>query len=389
MKNCFVVLLAVFLSAPSLSFAQQIVISGEAKTGIIWERVENRLGNPDSLRTEARLGSLDDAGSGDGRFRINMAYTSAGGNVGFRARLNWENFNNAPTNGPHWDYAFGWANMFNDQFTLSLGKLGGSPWGTGGPEMWRELEVTDFGGLRFEWKPNFVPGNLNIGFVLNWIDDIADAGMDRDATLMDLLLESVVGVSYSNDWFLARVAYRFDSEMDQGGARAGLDPFDEGGKLVYRVEEFVLRRFVPNLAVWALGEFEGVGSELPEVSFMTRNWLFIEYAPPAFTALLRLGFDATYARFIVHASPSFSYNFLGGLLVPSVRFRWANDFGDAKIWPGSWFSHIGFEPSIRLNLAMGVNIDFAYYWRLENRFGPPGPPEMQTQMFNLRAGIVF
>jgi len=380
-------LLTILVSVPS--FAQELLISGEAKSGILWERVEDRLGNSDSLKETVRLGSLDDAGPGDGRFRLNLDYTAASGNVGFRARLNWENFNNLPTAGPHWSYAFGWGNFFNDQLTLSVGKLGASPWGTGGPEMYRELEVSLFGGMRLEWKPNFVPGELNIGFVLNWINDVQDGGLDRDPNFIDLLSESVVGASYKNDWFLARAAYRFDSEIDDGTGRSGLDIKKEGTDLVYRLEEYALRRVLPNLSLWALGEFKGIGSEAPEITFMTRNWFFAQYAPAQYTALLRLGIDATYSRLILHARPSFSYNFFGGLLVPTLRFDFANDLGDAKIWPDSAYSYVAFDPQIQVNFAPGAYVALSYYYRLENKFGPPGPPEQQTQRINLRAGITF
>ncbi|MCL2193238.1 MAG: hypothetical protein FWB78_07570 [Treponema sp.] len=391
MKKCFVMLLTMLIAGSALAQEWDISISGEAKTGILWERVENRLGRDDSSEDTVRIHSTDDAGSGDGRFRINLSATAPSGNVGFNARLNWEHFNNEPVRGPHWDHAYGWGYAFDRQFRLSLGRLGGSPWGTGGPEMWQELEITPTGGMRFEFMPSFVPGYLNFGFVLNWIDGYADAGLDRDPTLLDLLLETVIGVSYRNDWFMARVAYRLDSELDEGAARLGLDIEREGTRMIYRVEEYVIRRFIPDLSVWALGEFWGIGSDAPEVLFRTRNWFFIQYAPPSFTADLRLGLDATGSRYVFHVRAGFEYNFdvAGIRIVPRIRFLYANDFGEAQIVPDSSFSHIGIHPSIRVDLTPHMHIALAYYWDLENWFGPPYPPERQRQRVNLRAGITF
>jgi len=384
-------LLVALVAGPAFADTWSVEISGEAKTGVLWERVENRLGRDDSLVDDVRIHSTDDAGSGDGRFRINLSVTAPSGNVGFNARLNWEHFNNVPTIGPHWDFAYGWGTAFDDQFRLSLGRLGGSPWGTGGPEMWQELEITPTGGMRFEFRPSIVPGHLNFGFVLNWIDSYADAGMDRDPTLLDFLLESVLGVSYRNDWFYARVAYRLDSELDSGAARLGMDIQNEGTRLIYRLEEFALRRFVPDLSVWALGEFNGLGSDAPEVLFTTRNWLFIQYAPPSFVTDLRFGLDAMGSRNIFHVRAGFEYNLdvAGIRIVPRIRLLYANDFGEAQLVPGSSFSHIGIHPSVRVNLTPFMHIALAYYWDLENWFGAPYLPERQRQRVNLRAGVTF
>ena len=393
MKKLFVLLLTVFFSVAS--FAQEFTISGEAKTGVIWQQIEDRLPVPLKYADNGvRLGSKDDAGSNDGRFRINMEYTSASGNLGFKARLNWENFNNGPTDGPHWTYGFGYGNFFDNQLTLSLGKLGASPWGSGGPEMWRELEITRTGGIRFEWKPNFVPGDLNIGFVLNSYDDIADAGLedDREPNLIDFLSETVLGASYKNDWFMARVAYRFDGELDQGAARSGLTIKKEGTKLVYRLEEYALKEAVPDMSVWALGEFMGIGSEAPEDTFSTRNWLFFQYAPDDFTAQVRFGLEATGLKLHLFVRPSFSYKFFDGLLVPGIDFSYANDFGEHKIVPDSKYLYFEIRPKIQVNFAQGAYVAIEYSYKLENKFGkqePPVLPEQQTQWINLRAGITF
>jgi len=77
------------------------------------------------------------------------------------------------------------------------------------------------------------------------------------------------------------------------------------------------------------------------------------------------------------------------MLVPRLGLHWANDFGDNKRVPDSSFSTIGFDTELRFNFAAGAHIAAAYYWMLDNAFGPPNPPERQTQRFNLRAAITF
>jgi len=388
-KKVFVLLLAVITAS---AFAQELTISGEAKGGVYWEKIQDRAGTENSLKEIVRLGSVDDAGSDYGRFRLNLDYLNASGILGFKVRFNWDDYLKGNPNGPEWAYAFGFGNFFNDQLTLSLGKLGSSPWGTGGPEMWKELEIAPRGGIRFEYKPAFIPSNagkLNVGFVLNWVDDVDEAAQGgKEATLLDLLQETVVGVSYTHEYFMVRGAYRFDSKLDNAAGRSGQDIEVEGTKLVYRVEEYALRRLLPGLSIWALGNFQGLGSSNPEYCFKTVNWLFIQYAPQAFTAQIRLGLDAADNRTVFFTRPSFAYNLFDGLLVPSIIGAIAWDVGEFKVYADEPFSYIEFEPKLQVNFAPGAYAAFSYYYRLEYKF-PSFPPEQTKQYMNLRFGISF
>jgi opacity protein-like surface antigen len=398
MKNILLALLAAAVGATG-AFSQEeterkpeIKFSGEVKTGIFWKEFQ-AAGDP--VDTNTMLHSMDDAGGeGDqGRFRLNIDFDN-GKNFGIRLRFQQQNFKEEYLK---YSYAFGYGNFFNDQMTVAIGKLGGSPWGTGGPEEWKELETAQGGGMRVEWKPNFLPAGhqLNAGFVLNYYNAAREAAEDavERQTLLNILAESVIGISYTHDYFMLRVAYRFDDPVDvreRGVLQAG---DVEGGDMVYRVEERYLRTLLPGLSVWALGYLEGVTANKPDFRLFN-NWLFAEYNPEMFTAQLRLGYRVVTTRSIFLVKPSFYWHFFDRLISAGVSFEYAQDFGDGKIWAGSPFSHIELEPKVQLNFSSSY-IAFVYNWRQEyvgdsgapNRKGEE--PIKQTQRMNLRFCIYY
>jgi hypothetical protein len=381
MKKIFTVL---FIALPVLAFAEGLTLSGEVKTGVFWQKVETTLDAPDiTLKMHSQN---DDAGNYEGRFRLNLDYASENNMFGFRTRIQWEDWQNEKQIPEVWPYAFGYGNFFNNQLTIAIGKLGGSPWGTGGPEMWKELEAGRSGGIRFEFKPAFIPeqyGKVNIGFVLNGPEAYTDAGFTRDPEIWDLLMESVIGVSYTHDYFMVRFAYRLDGEMDM---RLRGSEGKEGDDIVYRVEERILKNLVPGLSVWALGFIQGVGADKPDF-VEHKNWAFVQYARDNFTAQIRFGFEGSSDRSVLFAKPNFYYKLFDGLLEVGALFGYTQDFGE-KIFPDSPFSILEFEPKIQVNFAPGAYAAFVYNWKLEYAFRDP-PPFKQTQWMNLRVGMYF
>jgi len=393
-KKLFCVLLATALSS-GLVCAQELKISGEAKTGVLWE--EGQDAGKEKDLSKVRLNSKDDAGSQYGRYRLNLDYDN-GNNFGMRARLNWENWGDTA---PDWSYAFGYGNFFDEQMTVSVGKLGGSPWGTGGPEMWKEMEVSRYGGMRVEWKPGFIPeavGRFNAGFILNYFDDPDEASITREATLVDILQETVLGLSWTNDdWGLVRVAYRLDSERD---SKQRMDGKTEGGKFLYRVEEHMLNRLLPGMQIWALGYLVGVGAS--EAQFYDfQNWLFAEYSPPElgslttpFTAQIRFGYDYVENRQVFHVKPSFYWHFLSKLLSVGGSFWYGQDFGDGKVYEGSPYLFIEAAPKIQINFSSSY-IAFEYNFRRNYKGwyaeadAAGEDPIRQTQWMNLRFCIYY
>jgi len=387
MKRIVMLLLAASL-LPACAFAQGLTLGGEVKTGVFWQQVEEPDKDP---VIQIRMHSQnDDAGDYQGRFRLNMDYLNDAGMMGFKIRIQWQNWgkdDNGFTIPENWPYAFGYGNFFNNQLTMSIGKLGGSPWGTGGPEMWKELEaIGKSGGVRFEWKPAFIPetyGKVNMGFVLNGPEGYTDAGFTRDPTIFDFLLESVFGISYTHDYFMVRFAYRLDSEQDiRNRGTSGR----EGDDIVYRVEERALQKFLPGLQIWALGFIQGVGAD--DVTFVEhKNWLFIQYEPPTFTAQLRLGYEGSADRNKFFIKPNFYYRFIDGLIDVGALFGFSQDFGN-KIYPGSPFSELEIQPRLKINFAPGAYTAFEYYYKLEYAYRTD-PPYKLTQWMCLRFGLYF
>jgi hypothetical protein len=402
MKKIIIALLAAALSAVTFAaaaFAQELNISGEAKSGLFWYKQEDRI-------TEANentvFHSRDDAGAigidkGNlpvpARFRLNMEYLHA--NMGFKSRLQWEAWSH-DRQGPEWKYAFGYGNFFGDQLTVAIGRLGASPWGTGGPEMWRELEESSLG-IRTEFKPKFlsVLDGLNVGFVLNGFNGYTDVWpSSKPKTFLHYLGESVIGASYTHDLFLARFAVRLDSEVD--ASDRGLASNNEGVQIVYRMEEHILRNLLPGLSVWAMGYFYGIGAgEANKDNISANNWLFAEYAPDMFTAQLRFGVDVIKNRTVLHIKPTFYWHFFDKLLTVGAFFWLGQDFGEGKVYPGSLFYFMEVEPKVQVNFSPNSYIAFVYNLRREYvtetqaHIDSNIEPIKQLQWFNMRFGLTF
>jgi hypothetical protein len=377
-------------------FAQEFKVNGEVKTGILWNKFENQLDLPNEM-TEA--GSKDDAGSGAGRFRLNAEYFNPNINIGFKFRINWENWQDKSPSGqpyPGWPYAFGYAKLFDNQLTMSLGKLGASPWGTGGPEMWKELEAVDItGGMRFEYEPFYVPG-LNVGFVLNGLNSATDVwNTPADPiTFFHILAETVVGVSYTHDYFHVRTAVRFDSEVD--GVRGRADG-KQGADLVYRMEERILTTLLSGFKIWAMGYMYGIGaSEGNKADFSTWNWLFAEYAPDLFIAQIRFGYDAVPDLNTLYIKPSFYLTPFNKLIKVGASFEYKKDFGNLDDYKASAFRQIEVRPLAQVNISPNAYVAFEYSFRREyvkyvgTDYQVRGlEPLIQNQWINLRFGVTF
>jgi len=390
------------LALAAAAYSQDLKIDGEIKTGVLWDKYENQLDPLTNLNVTAGMGSKDDAGTGAGRFRVNVDYFNQDIRIGFKFRINWEKWQDG-ANGtepvPQWPYAFGYGKFFDDQLTVSLGRLGASPWGTGGPEKWTELEsIGSTGGMRFEYEPSFVPG-LNVGFVLNGLNGSREL-WTQPMTLFHILEETVVGVSYTHEYFHARAAFRFDSEAD-GSRGSGWVNGREGGELVYRVEERVIKNYLPDFRVWVMGYVRGIGTDRANIDadvdyLYTWNWLFLEYAPELLTAQIRLGYDAVTNNNTLYVKPSLYFNIFDRLIKAGASFEYKKDFGEnLNDHPDASFRFIEVRPLLQFNFNPNAYAAFEYSFsrtwvQWSQAYKDSGvPPFVQEQWINIRIGLTF
>jgi hypothetical protein len=387
MKKFFVILgVAALAALPAL--AQEFEFSGEIKTGVYWESVQE--GDKDA-KTTAWLHNNDDAGGdlSQGRLRLNLHYKHD--NIGVKIRFqktSWDNNNSTIIVWGSFPYAYIYGNFLDEQIKVSAGRLSDSPWGMGGPEKWDTLddELSQNIAIRTEIMPAFVPG-LNVGFVLNgWNGGFSDTLSEKD--IPGLLQESVLGVAYNHDYFGVRFAYRLDSMTDKSNTSSlPLPGSNEGEDLIYRVEERFLQTLLPGFQIWANGKYNYINCG-EAFGLAYTNWLYIQYAPAPFTAQFRLGWDGAVTdsgekRDLIHARGSFYYNILSFLSAGASAY-YAQDFG-LKTSPGSPFSAWNIEPKIKLTIG-GSYLELAY--RCGSEYTAPDV-ETKTQWVNLRLVYTF
>jgi hypothetical protein len=422
------VVIAVFIAAGAL-FAQELTYSGELKTGFYIE--QEKIGNNDPVSTGGMTNNDGDSGTGQGRLRMDFHF--AYGILGFRLRfqIEPETLNLGPYY-PAWNFAYAYGNLFNDQLKISMGLLGESPWGTGGPRLRMEPESRSYTGLnglskdpytaseglmgiRFEYKPSFVPG-LNLGFVLNQPDRTQLATVTQ--TFGDVLGESVVGAAYENDYFAIRAGYRFDSEIDTYASPR----INEGGILMYRLEEKVLGNVFDGMRVWLNGSYYGIGggqqtvdryvdgniiSQKMGVGEYFINWLYWLWDTDNFTAQ----FDACFAIHkayynsefnpiirqeyqSVELRPAFYYKFFDSLFQAGLGLGFGMEFGAGKTYKNSPYQFYTIEPQLRLNIGGNAYVAAVYsyidkyYWFEEDYAARRGEKSVKHSV-NIRAAYAF
>jgi len=424
MKRIAVVLFAA-LAAGGL-FAQEISLSGELKTGLYME--QETIGKNEPLAKGGMTNNDGDSGSGEARLRLD--FSSSYGNMGLRVRFQIEPVGLGPFL-PIWSFAYAYGNLFNDQLTISGGLLGDSPWGSGGPKLRSDPESREYMsynalsgdayvssegllGIRFEYKPSFVPG-LNVGFVLNRPDQVA---VDiQKQTFGDVLGESVIGASYEHEFFAVRVGYRFDSKADAYSNEA-----DEGGRLTYRLEERVLKNFVEGMRIWLNGDYYGIGCEQQKIQKSVGgkpvtvklgageyfiNWLYWLWDTDNFTAQFYtgLGIYQSYNNKnfwpverqeyqSLEFLPAFYYKFFDNLLQAGLGLGFGMEFGTGKTYKDSAYQYLTVEPQIRLNIGTGAyiaavyNFTDKYAWFNDNDIKRRGEKSVKHAI-NIRAVYAF
>jgi len=356
---------AVLAAAPAFAGDIEMNFSGEVKTGLLWDNIEEP---GQTTINRARIGNNDDAGI-PGRIRLDGELIKD--NIGFKMRWETQNFSGVA---PAWAYAMGYGDFFDNQLRLSGGRLGQSPWSSGGPEIWDELD--NRAGLRVEIKLNMLPG-LNFGFVLN--ENNTDA-VNTEFDMVAMLSETIVGFSYTHEFFHVRAAYRFDGDKDSGLTTFGKS---EGMDMIYRVEERALRNVLPGLAIWANGKLIGIAAE-EETRINYINWLYIQYNPGALDAQLRTGLDAGYKKMTFKLKPVITYN-ITDLFGVGFTAIYEKDFGEAAPAKNAPYKTLAFEPKVKLNLN-SMYVELAYRFMREY---VTADRIKQTNWVNLRFVYMF
>jgi hypothetical protein len=385
MKKIITALAAALLSA-GYAFAADIEMTREIKTGLFVQQREIE-GN---ITEQARLRN-NDGDSGDGEGRIRLGVNIGLENFGMRTRFYRREF--TPDKPDFWvDFAYAYVDAFDSRLRVAAGILGESPWGTGGPELFRELETgtqnNSLLGIRTEWKPRFLPG-LDLGFVLNRDNDpVPNSAREKFG---DIFEESIVGIAYENKYFAFRFAYRFNRAVFDSNNSPGTTT---GARFVYRVEERLLGTLLPGMQIWANGysngilEAQGQGSTDPWIE----HWLYIVYDPENFTAGLNIRYkdtvtvstDSQYLEF----RPSFYYKFFNNLLSAGVGAGLELGYNNGRAFPDGAFYNFWFiEPQVRVNVSGNIYAAIVYRYTVGQLSGTTDmvfTEDQKTQWLNIR-----
>jgi hypothetical protein len=373
--------LAAALIAALPAYTLDVNIFGEMKTGFFYEQRDLEAG----IFEHSRIHNNDgDSGMDEGRIRFGISLEME--NFGMRTRFTQYNFKAADK---VWvDFAYAYGNVFNKQLSLSAGLLGESPWGTGGPELFKELEYNGdypLPGIRVERKPNFLPG-LNLGFVLNSDNDPIDiSNMEKFA---DLIQDSIVGIAYAHEYFAFRFAYRFSRPINSAAAEQG------GEQFVYRVEERILGKLLPGMQISANGYRKGIGEVEGRTTVKDfQNWLYAVYDTSYFTAGFDLGYDDTIEnnQQFLELRPSFYYKLFGNFINVGLKAGMEIGYNQGRNFPDGPFYNFWFlEPQLRLNF--NGNFYVAAVYRYTAGLYKPMPsfdPEQNTHWVNVRLNYSF
>ena len=393
MKKIVTALIFSLLAASFALALEELQIFGEIKTGFLFEQ-RDEAGKTTSF---ARINNNDgDAGASEGRVRMGIGWQM--NNIGIRTQFYQNNFiRGTSANDPNLlkvrtDFAYGYGSTFNSQFKVSAGLLGESPWGTGGPDLYQELEYSGGAplmGIRLEWKPNFNPSirGLNIGCVLGRSDE--GVPWDAKETFGDLFRESIVGIAWEHRYFLFRFAYRFDRDVKSDAV------FVTGEKFVYRVEERLLWNFLPGFQISANGYCEGInsegrGAERGAPGYF-QNWLYIHYDPMDFTTGIDTGYRDNFVKKtgqLLEIRPFFYYKIINNYLMAGLMAGIIMGYNGSESYKDVFYNEWYLEPQVKLNIHNNFYVAFVYRYT-SKAFEKLGNNDYFKQFFNLRLCYTF
>jgi hypothetical protein len=362
----FLVLSLFITAALQILCAQEFTFSGEMKTGVYWETRQKGDDEPKELM---QLGNTDGDSGGfnpaigftniPGRFRLNLEFKPIT-SIGFRVRFEDTTFTGRSI---AWTYSYAFGDFLNDQLKISAGKLGDSPWKTGGPELNTAIDESygsSFAGVRTEYKPSFAPG-LNIGFVLN--PPNYNLANDKEG-LASFINETVFGIAYTHEYFAVRFSWRLDGD-DKDNYQD-----EDGHSMVYRMEERILSKYVPGLAISANGIWEALVNGM-DTKKRFQNWLYIVYKENDIDAQLRVGYEVAnkqedkYYKHLLTFKPVFLYSFTP-MMSAGVSFVFAKDYGELSYVD---YDNFTVEPQVKVTFNPNAYVALVYGYQQIPRVG--------------------
>jgi hypothetical protein len=362
----FLVLGLFLLAALQSPPAQEFSFSGEMKTGVY---LESRRKGDDEPKELMQLGNTDGDSGGfnpaagftniPGRFRLNLEFKPIT-SIGFRVRFEDSTFTGRTV---AWAYSYAFGNFLDDQLKISAGKLGDSPWKTGGPELNTSIDESygsSFAGVRAEYKPAFVPG-LNIGFVLN--PPNYNLANDKEG-IANFMKETVFGAAYTHDLFALRFSWRLDGE-DKDNYQD-----EDGHSMAYRLEEKALRRYVPGLAVSANGIWEALADGMDSKKRF-QNWLYVTFNEYGIDAQLRVGYEAAnkqgdiFYKHLLTFKTIFLYSFTP-MISAGASLVFAKDFGELSYVD---YDNFTVEPQVKVTFNPNAYAALVYGYQQIPRVG--------------------
>jgi hypothetical protein len=193
-------------------------------------------------------------------------------------------------------YAFGTAGFLDSQVVVSVGRIDGTPWASGGVT---DVSVGSGAGARFEFKPAFLEG-LDLGFYLPATfgsDPSGAATALATVGVADYFSELVFGVAYAAaDLVDVRLGFQLDGDGDEAAnAQAG-------ATFIWGLGLEFLKPVAPGLSVWLDGQIRGIGGDTKvyyteghgntdDAGYTTNNAIKIGYTDGKLSAYVSADFE--------------------------------------------------------------------------------------------------
>ena len=329
MKNIPVLFCVLIFGSTGL-LAQDLRLSGTFNTGVM-------VTIPETGETDVRLETDDGFGPVSARLRLYGTLEKPYWGIQFRLQTDltteWQyGFR------PEEQFAFVWANFFQDRMRIYAGKLAWGLWYTPFEESWSLDAQT---GIRFEFKP--IHG-LSFGSTLKIPPrDMPDLGK---FTVKRMFNEAVVGARYAARLFTVVGAFAFD----------GWDNYRNDEQVAIFGFEY---RGIPNLWIGFESRYQNITSGEMEYNLVERFGFPINSLTYGFLRIYQDGKMGT-EGIDFRINPEANTRITGRLLI-AAEAEFAFNTADAG---NTWW--VGIKPKFLLRLREGCNLTGHYYGRFNN-----------------------